>query len=71
MNQTLTEFSKEQEVAINKAAKQARKILAIKSQLWDPEPWFNNLRKTNPYFKGVSIKEFGAAILNIKPFKSI
>jgi len=67
--QTLTQFSSEQEEAVNKAAKQAWTILTLKAQ-WDMEAWFNNLRKVNPYFKGVGIKEFGSAVLSIKVFKN-
>ena len=70
MNQTLIQFSKEQEKAVNHAAKQAWMMLTLKPQLWDLEAWFNKHRKINPYLKGVSIREFGAAVLSLKPFKN-
>ena len=66
---TLKQFSKEQEIAVNKMAQQARQMLMLKPQ-WDMERWFENTSKINPYLKTVSIKEFGAAVLNLKPFEN-
>ena len=67
--QTLLQFSNEQEKAVNLAAKKAWTMLSLKPH-WDMEAWFDKLKKENPYFKGVSIREFGAAVLNIKHFKN-
>ena len=66
----LIEFAKKQEVAVNDMAKKARTFLILKPT-FDLEDWFNKQRKVNPFLKGVSIKEFGSAVLEIKPFKSL
>ena len=66
---SLKQFSKDQEQAINDMAKKARQMLAVKPQ-WDMEKWFNQMKKTNPMLKGVSIREFGSAVLGIKKFSN-
>ena len=68
---TLAQFSKEQEKAVNDMAKKARKLLFLPTpQLWDLEAWFDKAKKVNPYLKGVSIREFGGAVLELEPFKN-
>jgi len=65
---SLMQFSKEQEDAVNEMAKKARTMLELKPH-WDMEAWFDKMKKINPYLKGVSIREFGAAVLG-KPFEN-
>lgn len=62
-------FARLQEDAVNEAAETAAKLLALKPS-FDLEAWFNQARQQNPYFRGVSMREFGAAVLGIRPFQN-
>jgi len=65
----LSTFARLQENAVNEAAESAAKLLAV-NPLFDVEAWFARARQQNPYFRGVSMREFGAAVLGIKPFEN-
>jgi len=65
---TLSEFSRAQEIAVNAIAEEARRYLRV-GGFEDFDKWWRWISKENPYLKGVSRREFEAAI-NGTPFSN-